>query len=64
VIEMATGKPPWSNYATPVAAMFQIASSKDPPPIPEHLSPQAKDFLLMCFNRWGPAGLGLAVLVL
>ncbi|KAI8476309.1 MAG: kinase-like domain-containing protein [Monoraphidium minutum] len=51
VIEMATGKPPWSNYAAPVAAMFQIASSKDPPPIPEHLSPQAKDFLLMCFNR-------------
>jgi hypothetical protein len=48
---MATGKPPWSNYAAPVAAMFQIASSKDPPPIPEHLSPQAKDFLLMCFNR-------------
>jgi serine/threonine protein kinase len=51
VIEMATGRPPWSNYTAPVAAMFQIASSKDPPPIPEHLSPQAKDFLLMCFNR-------------
>jgi hypothetical protein len=31
--------------------MFQIASSRDPPPIPDHLSPQAKDFLLMCFNR-------------
>lgn len=55
VIEMATGKPPWSNYAAPVAAMFQIASSKDPPPIPDHLSPQAKDFLLMCFNRCGLA---------
>lgn len=51
VIEMATGKPPWSNYAAPVAAMFQIASSKDPPPIPEHLSREAKDFLLLCFNR-------------
>jgi serine/threonine protein kinase len=28
VIEMATGAPPWSSYTTPVAAMFQIASSK------------------------------------
>lgn len=52
VIEMATGKPPWSSYAAPVAAMFQIASSKDPPPLPEHLSVEAKDFLLLCFNRW------------
>lgn len=50
VIEMATGKPPWSNYA-PVAAMFQIASSKSPPPIPDSLSPEAKDFLALCFNR-------------
>lgn len=51
VIEMATGKPPWNNYTAPVAAMFQIASSKDPPPLPEHLSREAKDFLLLCFNR-------------
>lgn len=51
VIEMATGKPPWSNYAAPVAAMFQIASSKDPPPIPDNISPEAKDFLMLCFNR-------------
>jgi serine/threonine protein kinase len=51
VIEMATGKPPWSTCAGPVAAMFQIASSKDPPPLPEHLSREAKDFLLLCFNR-------------
>lgn len=53
VIEMATGKPPWSTYTAPVAAMFQIASSKDPPPLPDNLSPEAKDFLLLCFNRWG-----------
>ena len=51
VIEMATGKPPWSTYTAPVAAMFQIASSKDPPPLPDHLSPEGKDFLLLCFNR-------------
>ena len=31
--------------------MFHIASTKDPPPLPEHLSAEAKDFLLLCFNR-------------
>jgi len=34
--------------------MFHIASSKGPPPIPEHLSAQAKDFLLLCFDRYRP----------
>eukprot|EP00983_Pelagomonas_calceolata_P129065 1161575-Pelagomonas_calceolata.AAC.13 len=34
-----------------VAAMFHIASTKEPPPLPEHLPPEAKDFLLLCFNR-------------
>lgn len=52
VIEMATGKPPWSNlYSQPVSAMFHIASSKDPPKLPDNLSPEAKDFLMLCFNR-------------
>ncbi|KAL6752624.1 kinase-like domain-containing protein [Haematococcus lacustris] len=51
VIEMATGRPPWSNCNTQVAAMFHIASSKDPPPLPDCLSPEARDFLLLCFNR-------------
>lgn len=51
VIEMATGKPPWSQYGSQVSAMFQIAKSKGPPTIPEHLSPDCKDFLYLCFNR-------------
>eukprot|EP00887_Chlorella_sp_A99_P006974 scaffold2.g6974.t1 len=51
VIEMATGKPPWSNCGSQVAAMFHIASSKGPPTIPEHLSAECKDFLYLCFNR-------------
>lgn len=34
-----------------VAAMFHIASSKGPPEIPQHLSPECKDFLYLCFNR-------------
>eukprot|EP00798_Chlamydomonas_sp_ICE-L_P017484 gene17484-23789_t len=51
VIEMASGKPPWSNCYTQVPAMFHIASTTQPPEFPEHLSAEAKDFLLLCFNR-------------
>jgi hypothetical protein len=51
VIEMATGKPPWSQFGSQVSAMFAIASSKGPPTIPEHVSPDCKDFLYLCFNR-------------
>ena len=51
VIEMATGKPPWMQFGSQVAAMFHIAKSKGPPAIPEHLSPECKDFLYLCFNR-------------
>ena len=34
-----------------VSALFHIASSKGPPPIPEDISPECRDFLLLCFNR-------------
>ena len=51
VIEMATAKPPWSDFTTPVSAMFHIASAKGPPPLPAHISHEARDFLLLCFNR-------------
>ncbi|DBA78684.1 hypothetical protein WJX77_001730 [Trebouxia sp. C0004] len=51
VIEMATGKPPWSQFQSQVSALFHIASSKGPPPIPENISPECRDFLLLCFNR-------------
>lgn len=34
-----------------VSALFHIASSKGGPPIPESLSPEAKDFLQLCCNR-------------
>lgn len=51
VIEMATGKPPWSEFTNNVTVMFHIASAKGPPSIPDHLSPEANDFLRMCFNR-------------
>ncbi|XP_074307166.1 mitogen-activated protein kinase kinase kinase NPK1-like isoform X2 [Silene latifolia] len=49
VIEMATGKPPWCQYQE-VAALFHIGTTKSPPPIPEHLSADGKDFLNKCLQ--------------
>ncbi|KDP23520.1 hypothetical protein JCGZ_23353 [Jatropha curcas] len=51
VIEMATGKPPWSQQYQEVAALFYIGSTKSHPEIPEHLSAEAKDFLLKCLHK-------------
>ncbi|CAN0864244.1 Mitogen-activated protein kinase kinase kinase 5 [Linum grandiflorum] len=48
IIEMITGKPPWSEYEG-AAAMFRVM--KDTPPVPETLSPDGKDFLFWCFKR-------------
>ncbi|KAK8704935.1 hypothetical protein V6N13_048547 [Hibiscus sabdariffa] len=51
IIEMATGKPPWSQQYQEVAALFHIGTTKSHPPIPEHLSVEAKDFLLKCLQK-------------
>eukprot|EP01017_Pseudomicrothorax_dubius_P050829 TRINITY_DN9681_c0_g1_i1.p1 TRINITY_DN9681_c0_g1~~TRINITY_DN9681_c0_g1_i1.p1 ORF type:complete len:498 (-),score=111.85 TRINITY_DN9681_c0_g1_i1:232-1725(-) len=51
VLEMATGKPPWSEIDNQIAAMFHIAQTESLPAIPAHLSPEAKDFLKCCFRR-------------
>ncbi|XP_062006212.1 mitogen-activated protein kinase kinase kinase ANP1 isoform X2 [Rosa rugosa] len=51
VIEMATGKPPWSEQYQEVAALFHIGTTKSHPPIPEHISFEAKDFLLKCLQK-------------
>ncbi|KAL1565547.1 mitogen-activated protein kinase kinase kinase [Salvia divinorum] len=50
VIEMATSKPPWSQYEG-VAAMFKIGNSKELPAIPDHLSDEGKDFVRLCLQR-------------
>ncbi|TKY60431.1 Mitogen-activated protein kinase kinase kinase YODA [Spatholobus suberectus] len=50
IIEMATSKPPWSQYEG-VAAIFKIGNSKDMPEIPEHLSNEAKNFIKQCLQR-------------
>ncbi|XP_042467042.1 mitogen-activated protein kinase kinase kinase 5-like isoform X3 [Zingiber officinale] len=48
IIEMFTGKHPWSDLEGP-QAMFKVLC-KDPP-IPETLSSEGKDFLQRCFHR-------------
>ncbi|XP_020215984.1 mitogen-activated protein kinase kinase kinase YODA [Cajanus cajan] len=50
VLEMATTKPPWSQYEG-VAAMFKIGNSKELPAIPDHLSEDGKDFVRQCLQR-------------
>ncbi|KAL2348030.1 hypothetical protein Fmac_002030 [Flemingia macrophylla] len=50
VLEMATTKPPWSQYEG-VAAMFKIGNSKELPEIPDHLSEDGKDFVRQCLQR-------------
>ncbi|KAL5560767.1 hypothetical protein UlMin_036978 [Ulmus minor] len=51
VIEMAIGKPPWSQQYQEVAALFYIGTTKSHPPMPKHISAEAKDFLLQCFQE-------------
>ncbi|CAN6482412.1 unnamed protein product [Victoria cruziana] len=51
VIEMATGKPPWSEKYQEASALFHIGTTKSHPPIPEHLSLEAQDFLLKCLQK-------------
>ncbi|XP_010545657.1 PREDICTED: mitogen-activated protein kinase kinase kinase YODA-like [Tarenaya hassleriana] len=50
VLEMATTKPPWSQYEG-VPAMFKIGNSKELPEIPDHLSEEGKDFVRQCLQR-------------
>ncbi|KAI7746930.1 hypothetical protein M8C21_020659, partial [Ambrosia artemisiifolia] len=48
VIEMLTGKPPWSEF-TGVQAMFNVLNRS--PTIPETISSEGKDFLNLCLQR-------------
>ncbi|WZZ37498.1 hypothetical protein YC2023_020899 [Brassica napus] len=48
IIEMFTGKPPWSEFEG-AAAMFKVM--RDSPPVPETMSAEGKDFLRLCFQR-------------
>eukprot|EP00850_Spirogloea_muscicola_P003651 SM000015S01151 [mRNA] locus=s15:51197:56621:- [translate_table: standard] len=50
VLEMAAGKPPWSDLEV-VAVMFKISNSKDLPAIPDDLSLEGHDFVQACLQR-------------
>lgn len=60
VIEMLTGKPPWSEFDG-VQALFNVLNRS--PTIPENLSAEGKDFLGKCFQR-NPADRPTAVQLL
>ncbi|XP_041997697.1 uncharacterized protein LOC121747676 isoform X5 [Salvia splendens] len=49
VLEMATSKPPLSQYKG-VMAMFKVSCQNELPTIPDHLSDVCKDFLRCCMQ--------------
>ncbi|KAK8949614.1 Mitogen-activated protein kinase kinase kinase 2 [Platanthera zijinensis] len=51
LIEMATGKPSWSQQFEEVAGLFHIGTTKSHPPIPDFLSSEATSFLLKCLQK-------------
>jgi serine/threonine protein kinase len=51
VVEMATGRAPWSELDSVLAAVHRIGYTDAVPEEPAWLSPEAKDFLAMCFAR-------------
>ncbi|GLJ38609.1 hypothetical protein SUGI_0787210 [Cryptomeria japonica] len=51
VVEMATGRPPWTNISHPLAAMYKIGCSDELPEFPKSLSAEGRDFLEKCFRR-------------
>ena len=52
VIEMLSGRPPWSSQCeNPQMAMFKIALSTDYPELPQGISDEAKHFIMQCLER-------------
>ena len=51
IIEMLTGKPPWTEYGLDATTIMQvIESTKEPPLFPEGISEMCDDFLKYCFR--------------
>lgn len=53
-LELLTGAPPYFELQ-PMSALFRIVADARPP-LPESLSPDLRDFLLLCFHKVGRAG--------
>ncbi|KAK1325053.1 Mitogen-activated protein kinase kinase kinase NPK1 [Acorus calamus] len=51
IVEMATGRPPWTDASDAVSAIFRIGFSEEVPEIPGEMSEEGKDFLRRCFER-------------
>jgi len=51
VIEMATGRPPWSESQNQISAMYRVASGEEQVEIPQSLSTEGRNFLSWCFKR-------------
>ncbi|XP_047056965.1 mitogen-activated protein kinase kinase kinase 18-like [Lolium rigidum] len=51
VVEMATGRAPWSDLTDLLAAVHRIGYTDAVPEVPGWLSPEAKGFLAACFAR-------------
>ncbi|KAG0601998.1 hypothetical protein M758_11G153500, partial [Ceratodon purpureus] len=51
VVEMATGRAPWSNFGNHFAALYHIGCTDELPQVPASLSEEAHDFLSHCFQR-------------
>uniref|UniRef100_A0A0E0EVI5 Protein kinase domain-containing protein n=1 Tax=Oryza meridionalis TaxID=40149 RepID=A0A0E0EVI5_9ORYZ len=51
VVEMATGRAPWSDMDNVLAALQKIGYTDAVPDLPPWLSPEAKDFLRRCLQR-------------
>lgn len=48
IIEMGTGRPPWVEFTSNLAALFHVANLVEPPPIPNAFSLQCKAFVGKC----------------
>ncbi|KAG9018377.1 hypothetical protein FRB93_000080 [Tulasnella sp. JGI-2019a] len=50
VVELLTGRPPYSDIGNSLSVMFRIVDD-DAPPIPEGCSEPLRDFLTLCFRK-------------